>query len=199
MHATEETTDNLESLLDKLQTAAREAGETLSAGELIEAVGRRSFGPVLLISGLLGMTPVSAIPTAPTILAIINILIAGQLLVGRDSIWLPRWLSKLSVDSGKVEKAVEVARKPARFVDKLVRPRLRVFTGGVADRFVAAACVIVAMATPPLELLPFMTFFPAFSITIFGLALISRDGLLVLIALTISGGALGFGAWHLLT
>lgn len=190
--------ENLEDLLDKLQAAARKNGADLSAGELIDTIGRRSFGPLLLIGGILGMTPVSAIPTIPTVLALMTLLISGQLLFGRDSVWLPKWLSNLSVKADKVEKAARSIRKPARWVDKVIRPRLRFLTGPAGDRSAAAACVVIALAVPPLELLPFVAFVPFLAITVFGLGLIARDGLLVLIALLLSAGALGFGVWKLL-
>lgn len=193
-----DTPENLEGLLKQLQTAAGKNGPDLSAGELIETIGRRSFGPLLLLGGLLGMTPVSAIPTAPTIIALITLLIAGQLLFGRKSVWLPKWLANMSVKATRVEKAVKLARRPAAVIDKVIRPRLRVFTGPVGDRVAALVCVIIALAVPPLELLPFVAFVPSLAIATFGLALIARDGLLVAIAFLISAGALGFGAWKLL-
>lgn len=191
--------ETLEGLIGRLDKAAGANGAKLSVGELVEAIGRRSFGPLLLLGGLLGMTPVAAIPTAPTIIALVNILIAGQLLFGRDAIWLPKWLANLSVKAGRVKKAVKVARKPATVVDKVARPRLAVLTGPLADRVVAGVCVLIAAATPPLEFLPFVAFVPSLAIATFGLALIARDGLLVLIGLLVSAGAVGFGIWSLLT
>lgn len=194
---TSDAPETLSALLDKLLEAAKQNGSKLSAGELVETIGRRSFGPLLLLGGLLGMTPVSAIPTAPTIIALIVLLIAGQLLFGMKSVWLPRWLSNRSVKATKVEKAVAVARKPAGAVDKVIRPRLLVLTGPVGDRVAALVCVIIALAVPPLEFLPFVAFIPSLAIATFGLALIARDGLLVAIAFLISAAALGFGAWKL--
>ena len=189
---------NLHDLLDELDQCADEAGEKVSVEEIMDAVGRRSFGPLLLIAGLLGMTPVAAIPTAPSIIAIITVLVAGQLLFGRKTIWLPRFLLKLSVKAEKLKKGVEILRKPARFIDRLIKPRLQALTRPLGDRLVAAACVLLALMTPPLELLPFVAFFPAAAVAVFGLGLISRDGLLVLIGLLISAGALGAAGYHLL-
>lgn len=189
---------NLEGLLDELAETAARAGKKVSVEEVYREIGARSFGPLLLTVGLLGMTPVSAVPTAPSILAVIVILIAGQLLIGRKTLWLPRKILKLSVDTGRLTKALEVTRKPARFADRLVRPRLAVLTGGLADRIVALACVVVAATIPPLELVPLMAFVPALAIFAFGLGLVARDGLLILIAFAAAGGALSVIAWRLL-
>lgn len=189
---------DLEALLGQLGKAARSNGAKVTVGEIVETFGTRSFGPLLLLAGLLGMTPVAAVPTAPSIIALITLLISGQLLFGRETIWIPRFLAKLSVKAASLNKAVNVARKPAHVADRVVRPRLKVFTGPVADRVVAAVCVIVALCVPPLELLPFVAFIPSLAIFTFGLGLVARDGLVVLIGLAVSAGALGFLAWKLL-
>lgn len=182
----EETPQDLEDLLDELSGVAKRCGDKVSVREVYCAIGERSFGPLLLAAGLLGMTPVSAVPGAPTVLALVTILIAGQLLFGRSTLWLPRRLLALSVGADKLDKTVKIARKPARFVDRVVRPRLTF----LADRVVAGVCVLVACAVPPLELLPFVAFVPATAIAAFGLGIVVRDGLLILVAFGASGGTL---------
>ena len=192
-------TEDLSALIGKLDRASKSNGSQVSVEEIMDAVGRRSFGPLLLLAGLLGMTPVAAVPTAPTMLALITLLVAGQLLFGRKSFWLPGPLLRLSVKAGKVTKAARLAKTPAGIVDRLIRPRLTVLTSPVADRVVAGVCVLIALCVPPLELLPFAAFIPSFAIFVFGLGLIARDGLLILIAMIVSAGALGLLGYGLLT
>lgn len=197
--ATQKQPQNLEDLLDELDQCADRSGDKVSVEEIMDAVGRRSFGPLLLIAGLLGMTPVAAVPGAPTVIAVIILLMSVQLLFGRKTVWLPRFLLKLAVKAEKLKKGVRVARKPARFVDRLIKPRLQGLTRPLADRLVALACTLLAIATPPLELLPFVAFFPAMAVAVFGLGLIARDGVLVLLGFLITAGAFGFGGYQLLT
>lgn len=194
-----ETPKDLEGLLNELNEVARKAGDKVSVREVYCAVGERSFGPLLLVAGLLGMTPVSAIPGAPTALALVTLLIAAQLLFGRRTLWLPKRLLDLSTPAGRLMTTVKVARKPARVIDRVVKPRLGFLTGRVADRIVAAACVLVALAVPPLELLPFVAFVPATAIAAFGLGLVARDGLLILVAFAASAGTLFLIARQLLS
>jgi hypothetical protein len=174
---------DLEDLLDELGAAADAAGDEITAREIYDAVEGRTFGPLLLTAGLLGLTPVSAVPTAPTTLATVVALTAGQLLAGRKTLWLPQRLLGLSVGTDKLRTALKLARRPARFVDRLLRPHLQFLISGVGARVVALACMVVAFLTPPLEFLPFATFLPASAITAFGLGLVARDGLLALLAL----------------
>ncbi|MFN3514786.1 MAG: exopolysaccharide biosynthesis protein [Phenylobacterium sp.] len=187
---------DLAELMDTLAERAKFADPKISLGEIHEAVGVRAFGPLLFVAGLLTMTPVSGIPGVPSVLGLTVVLIAGQMLIGRDRIWLPGKLLRLKVGASKVEKSANFARKPARFLDRLVRPRLTVLTEGVPRRMVALACVCVGAVTPPLELIPFSTAAPATAITAFGLGLTARDGVVILIALAATAGTAGLVIWR---
>lgn len=77
---------NLEQLLD----AASEAGDgskMASVDDLLDSVGHRSFGPLLLILALVAFTPLGGIPGLPTVLAAMVILVAAQLVVGKKRFW----------------------------------------------------------------------------------------------------------------
>ena len=54
--------------------------------DICDAVGRRSFAPLLLAASLLGFTPVDAVPGVATLLAIVIVLVAGQVAVGSQSL-----------------------------------------------------------------------------------------------------------------
>jgi hypothetical protein len=189
---------NLVDLLDKLDGLA-DGGPKVSVEQVMDAVGRRSFGPLLLLAGLLGMTPVAAVPGAPTAIAATVLLVSGQLLFGRKSFWLPGPLLRARISTAKLQATARVARKPATIVDRWVKPRLQVLTRPIADRVVAGVCSLLAILTPPLELLPFVAFLPSSAVATFGLGLFSRDGLLILIALVVSAGALAFAAYQFVT
>src|SRR5690606_36946996 len=60
-------------------------------------------------------------------------------------------------------------------------------------RIAAAICILLALTVPPLELVPFATTAPMGAIAAFGLALFVRDGLLMIIAAALSGGAIAVG------
>ncbi|MEE4382194.1 MAG: exopolysaccharide biosynthesis protein, partial [Pseudomonadales bacterium] len=82
---------SLGELLDQLRAAVEADGAEVSVGELMEAVGRRSFAPVLLLVGLLLVSPLSGIPSFPTLMALLVCLVSVQMLLGRRHFWLPRW------------------------------------------------------------------------------------------------------------
>ncbi len=180
---------NLEDLLRELEGTVDREPETTIA-QIDQAIGPRSFGPLLVIVGLAGVTPLAAVPTVPSLLAFCIIIVAVQLVFGRRSFWLPGWFLRRHVKRSVIRRSVRLAKPPARFVDRLIKPRLEVFTGALATRLVAVVCALIAMATPPLELLPLAAALPSLAILAFGLGLVARDGVLVLFATAVSGVAL---------
>lgn len=181
---------DLEALLSRLDEIASTKGAKVSVDEVYRAIGERSFGPLLLVVGLIGMTPISAIPTAPSILALLVALIAGQLLVGRQTLWLPKRMLRMSLSSARLHRSLGAIRKPVHALDAVMRPRLCFLTGKVGARVVALACVAVAATVPPLELLPFVAVVPATAIAAFGLGLVTRDGIVISLAFAATFGAL---------
>ncbi|MFW5969942.1 MAG: exopolysaccharide biosynthesis protein, partial [Halofilum sp. (in: g-proteobacteria)] len=169
----------------------------VSLRAIIEELGSRSFGPLLLLAGLVILAPIIGdIPGVPTLMAIIVLLVAGQLLLGRRYLWLPRWLLERSVTHAKVDRALSWMRGPARFVDRLLQPRLSMFVNGPGVYAIALVCVVIAAATPPMEFVPFTANGAGLALTTFGLALIARDGLLALLAFvftTVTLGAVAYG------
>lgn len=175
----DEARQDLEDVLEEISGAADGAKE-VSIADLQEAVGKRSFAPFLLIGGLIVLSPVGGIPGVPTIFGIIVLLTAGQLLIGRRSFWLPGIIARQAVDADRLKKGAEKIRKPARWVDALLKPRLLFLVSGVGTYAVAAASVLLALTMPALELVPFAVIAPAAAITAFALALAANDGLLAL-------------------
>jgi hypothetical protein len=191
-------TGNLQELLGQIETAAHET-DSVSLERILGAVGQRSFGPILVIAGLVILAPlIGDIPGVPTLMAVLVLLIAVQVLMGRQHPWLPGWLLNRSVASKKLVKVIGWLRKPARFVDRLLRPRLQRFTHRAGMYATAILCIGIAAALPPMELVPFSANAAGIALTALGLALIANDGLLALIAFLISAGAIALVLYYLL-
>ncbi len=183
---TEPQPENLESVLQKLDGAA-DGEERVSIGGMLEATGQRSFGVLLLVPGLLVLSPLSGIPGLPTFFAVMIVLVATQLLIGRHHFWLPRWLLKRSASRRKYDKAMGFLHRLAKHVDRIMRPRLEWLTTGIAVRMTAVLCVLIAITMPPLELLPFANSLAGAILTLLGLGMMARDGAMTLAALSLYG------------
>lgn len=188
---------NLEQLIDQLDQAAQGKDE-VSIGMIVDAVGSRSFGPLLLVAGLITLAPlVGDVPGVPTLMALLVLLIAIQLLFGRRQFWFPQWFLERSVARDKFAKGLAWMRKPARFIDKFLRTRLVYLTHGPGRYFIALTCTVIAAAMPPMEVVPFSANGAGIALTAFGLALIARDGLLAVIAFTVTALTIGFVTYSL--
>ena len=180
-------------ILDRLNELAEEK-DAISLGQTIEAFGNRSYAPFLIVLPLIDISPVGSIPGLPTLLALIIVLTAVQLLFGRTHMWLPRFLGNRSLSSGKVKKAVEKVRPVGKWMDKWFHGRLPALTQGPMIRVAATAIIVLTLAVPPLELLPLATTAPMAAIAAFGMALLVRDGLLMIVAFVAAAGALAAAA-----
>jgi hypothetical protein len=170
----------LRQLLDRLDKAA--TGERVDVECMMEAVGRSSFGALLLLGGLVTLSPLDIIPGIPTIIALAVLIVCVQLLAGRRHFWLPGWVLRRSITTTRFHRALTWLQKPARFGDRLVRPRLTALTNDAAIKVIAVGCIAVAMAMPIMEVVPFSANLAGIALTAFGLAVIAHDGLLALIA-----------------
>lgn len=180
-------------LLDHLQEADDDEGR-VSLGAIMETIGSRSFGPLLLLAGLVTLAPIiGPIPGVPTVMGMLVLLTAGQLLVGREQFWLPGWVMRRSVDKQKLDKAIDWMRNPASWFDRITGPRLVYLTQGMAVHVVAGICILLSLMLPVMEFVPFSALSVGLALAAFGLALIARDGILMIIA----GVACAGGAWVL--
>jgi hypothetical protein len=96
---------DLEGMLDQLARASDGSGP-VSVGELLDAIGQRSFGPFLLVPALIAFTPLGGIPGLPTALAAVVIVVAGQLLIGMKQFWLPSILLRRSIERQRLRTSI---------------------------------------------------------------------------------------------
>ncbi|MDX1591669.1 MAG: exopolysaccharide biosynthesis protein [Balneolaceae bacterium] len=181
--------NNLESLIDSIRELAREK-DHLYLDDLLEASGRKSFGVLLLLAGLITLAPlVGDIPGVPTLMGTFVIIISVQLLLRRETVWLPAFLSNRKLKREKVLRAVDKMEPVMKFIDRILKPRLTLMTIGFMQYVIAMICVATAAVMPVMEFIPFSANIAGIILTIFGLALLANDGLLVILAFSLLGGA----------
>ncbi|MBQ0742904.1 MAG: exopolysaccharide biosynthesis protein [Pseudomonas sp.] len=179
---------NLEQLLEHIADLAKDE-QQVSMAQVVESVGDRSFGPLLLVMGLTLFSPLSGVPGMAIFAGLFVLLIALQMLVGRKHFWLPNFILNRSVAQSKLTKALDWLKPTARRVDRMVKPRLNFMLHPSSTYLIAGLCVMVGAALPFLELVPFSSSIVGLALAILGLALVARDGLLVLIAVSFIGAA----------
>ncbi|MEQ8799215.1 MAG: exopolysaccharide biosynthesis protein [Salinisphaeraceae bacterium] len=181
--------DDLTGLLSRMRDNFD--GDHFTIQEMIEAIEDRGFGPLLLAPALFVMPPIGVIPGVPTLMALVIVLLAGQLALGKRHPWLPRRLREITIERRKFDLAYEKIAPVTRRIDRFLHPRLRSLTRPPAPRLIAVACLLLALCMIPLELVPFAAVVPAAAIALLALALSVRDGwLIVLAAAIVAGGFL---------
>jgi hypothetical protein len=189
----------LTDIVAELEKAAKETGgDAIEVGHLIDALDHRGYGPALAILPLIEISPIGGIPGFPTLLALTLAIITVRLLMGYEHFWAPDWLRRRKLKSDRVIKSVEWLKPISLRIDAKLHERLSRFAGSAARR---AACIVILcllLTVPPLELVPFATTGPMIVIAIFGLGLLYRDGLLMLLGFVGAVLAVLIGLWALL-
>ena len=158
------------------QLCLKNHGTKVSIGDIVKMLGPRSFAPLVLAVGLIGITPLDSIPTLPTTFGVIILLTVGQMLIGQKSLWLPDIIARRAVKADRLKSALDWLKPHAARADKWLGVRLRFFTQGVFLLAVAVCCAILAALMPMLELVPLISTVPSLAFTAFGIALLMHDG-----------------------
>ncbi len=189
--------------LGRLLAAVARAGdgESVTLRDIVETLGRRSFGPLLLVPSLLIVSPLSAIPIIPSILAGLIGLIAVQMLMGRDYAWLPAALLDRQLDTDRFRRAIAFLEPLANHVDPYIRERLTWLARRPANLPPLLLVCLATVLMPLGEVVPFFTSLTAAALALFATGIMFRDGLFMLLgyAAFACGGALLFTAADLLT
>jgi hypothetical protein len=182
----------LSQVLDEIAASVRDDAtpQTLTLSEVIDAFGRRSYGPLLLVIGLFAISPATAIPGLTWLAAALTLIVAGQMALGLHRIWLPRGALQAQLPRDAVLGGIEKSRGVANRIDGLLQPRLTFLSGPPFVNLVALLCVGAALITFPLGVIPFAPLAPGLAVVFFGLGMVARDGLWLLLGTVFLSGAI---------
>lgn len=184
------SSSSLSSLL--LAFAANFTAERVRVRDITESLGQRSFGFILLIFALPNSLPILGIPGVSTITGLPMLLVAVQMALGHNRVYLPRWIADSSIATIDFQNLINKVVPWLRRLEKLMRPRILILTHKNAERWLGAFCALLAflLALP----IPLGNLLPALGILFIALGLIENDGVCVLVGITI-----GVAAWMFLS
>lgn len=157
-------------------------------GSLIALFEEKSFA--LLFVLLLGV-PALPLPTggATHVFEIIAVLLAFELIAGREEIWLPRRWRELELAGEKQQRFIAGLMKTIRWLERFSRPRLRFLFNHRLSNIVFGLLVIggslSAFLAPPFTGLDTL---PALGVVLLSLGMLLEDFLLVIVALLVGIG-----------
>lgn len=175
----------MEQLLDRIQAGAQ-GRAFVSVEEMMDSVGRRTFGPLVLFAGIILVTPLSGVPGIPTLMGLLTLLTLGQVLMGRKHFWLPGWIVRRRIPQHRLLQGTEWLRPSVRRIDRLTRSRFTLLVNGPGLYFMAVGCMAIAIIMPATEVVPFSSSIAGLALVAFGLAMTARDGLVALFAWGVS-------------
>jgi hypothetical protein len=176
--------------LDEIERRARESdGDPFTLGDIVEAVGHRSYGPLLLVIGLFAISPATVVPGMTWLSAALTLVVAGQMLLGLRRPWLPPKALKAKLPREGSLKAIDKVRPWARRVDAVLKPRLTFLTYPPFVNLIALFVIAAALITFPLGLIPLAPLAPSAAVVFFGLGMVARDGLLLTVGAAALAGA----------
>lgn len=173
-----ETPLTLTALLGLIRPRPEE--ESLSLGDILTRIGQRSFAASLLVLALLMVSPLSAIPLLPSLVSIVILMIAGQVVLGRRYLWLPRFMMNRQISAEKLRRALDTLVKPAAWIDAHRSGRWVILTQQPIATLAYIVIIAVALTWPPLSFVPFSTTLSAVGMAMLAAGHTLRDGIFVL-------------------
>lgn len=175
----------------RLQQIAEQSGpDRITLSDLAQQLHSRVWGGLLVIFAAINVIPLP--PGTNTVIAIPMVLVSAQMVFGRSSPWFPARIDRRGVTKAELQKLVEKMGPIEARIERIFRPRLGELTGATATRMIGLLCMILSLVAG----LPILMIHnaPAIAIVLFGLALIYRDGVLVICAAVTAVLAIVFDA-----
>ena len=170
---------------DELQAWLEGDGQK-TIGGLVEVFGKRAFALTFVL--LMGV-PALPLPTggATHVFEVITVLLAAELVAGRDEIWLPRRWCARTVDTGG--RFIRVLLRTVRRVERVSKQRLRFLFGHRLSNLVfgvlVAAGATAAFLAPPFTGLDTL---PALGVVLVSLGVLLKDFLFVAVGAVVAAG-----------
>lgn len=154
-------------------------------GSIIQLFEEKSFAILFVV--LLGV-PALPLPTggATHVFEIIAMLLALELIAGREEIWLPQRWRRLELAGKKQQRFITALMKVIRWLERFSRPRLRFLFDHRLSNIVFGLLVIggslAAFVAPPFTGLDTL---PALGVVLLSLGMLLEDVVVVLAALIV--------------
>ena len=180
------------SLADALQGILNKYEESPSVGALMDAIGDKGFGLLLIVLALPSALPVPAMGYS-TPFGICMVMIAVQIFFGRKHLWLPKRLKKIRIPLKMVQSIASFALHFLKRTEKLIKPRQRWIHSRLGHSILSITIFVMAlfMVFP----IPGTNTLPAMAIFVIGISIAEEDGMIAITAMLFSILAALFSGW----
>ena len=156
---------------------ARDAKDDISIGDIRDALGRRSFAPLLVLFAAFNLLPLP--PGTSAVLGLPLLIVAAQMAFGSNRAWLPAFISRRSLSPEQFRTVTDWTVPRLIRLEEVIRPRYWPFWRRQGERVVGVIALVLSVSiTLPI---PLGNWLPAFATALLGLALSERDGILFVV------------------
>ncbi len=177
-----------ESATNSAINTASEPEARVCLRDILDLAGERTFGFLFVCLSLPSALPIPA-PGYSTPFGIVMLVLAIQLIIGRERPWLPQKWNNHSFELTQVQKLIKAGVPWLQRIETISRPRLSAICTSRTGQLVlgiAIAILSISMISP----LPLTNTAPAFAIFVMGFGLLDDDGFISISGLTIGAIAL---------
>lgn len=159
----------------------------MAVGDIANMMGERAFGALMFVFAVPNVIPTP--PGTSAVLGLPLLFLTYQLMVGRQTIWLPQRIAQRLVSGDLLAAFTRRALPWLVKTETVLKPRLPLLVrNDMAERVLGFVCFLlsVVLFLP----IPFGNILPALSISVLALALAERDGLAALLGYVLAGAGI---------
>lgn len=160
--------------------------ERVTVGELLDCLGSRGLGVLLLILALPMCVP--NIPGISTIFGVLMLAPSLQMMFGQRKLWLPHKAREWSFPREGLRKAIHASVPMLKRIEVLFKTRLPWLTTWPVTSYIGFQTLLMALIL--ILPIPGGNWPPGITVAITALALLQRDGILMLLSLPAAGASI---------
>ena len=169
--------------------AARAPASAFTIGDLMELLGARATGLLILLCALPFCSPIT-IPGLSTPFGFIILLLAGRFTLGLPP-WLPQRLRRVEIPSPTLIRILEASGRVLRWIENRLRPRWKWMVDAswklrLHSIVVAMSAVVLMLPLPPVP--PLTNTLPALVVVFLTMSMLENDGAGIAVGYGIFGG-----------
>ncbi len=155
-----------------------DTSEDMTIGQLVDSLGERAFGALMFIFAVPNVIPTP--PGTSAILGLPLVILTWQVMVGRQTLWLPQLVRQRRISKEMLATFVNKVTPVMARLERVLRPRFgMIVASNLAER-------VIGLVAFPLALIlflpiPFGNIPPAAAIACLALGLAERDGVAVVV------------------
>lgn len=175
----------LNGVLDQMEHLSGGQDRQITVAEVIDCLGKHSFASTILSFALISTSPASGIPGITAFVALVVMFLVVQMIIGRDSLWLPGFIMRRDISAKKLREGVSWLRKPVGFVDRILHERSTYLLHRPWVYLPLFMVLALTFFMPFMEVIPMSGSIASAMIAMFAAGYLMRDGRVVILSMVL--------------